>query len=193
MHCHRCNGRGHRPCHSTTLVPGPAGVPRPTGRCWPASRLGGNGPQGTVALTGRENAQRFRVRPRHSQRARHCARKAKPDGPSDRKTGTSPAARAIGRRASARSGADLCHPFAGGQSRRTARTRPGADTGLPPSAQERPFRTVVVTAPANDARRTARPGNPRLSDQNDVSIRQVAGVPLQHPPNQTSPSPGRTA
>ena len=63
-HCHRCNGRGHRPCHDATLASGPAGGqsprralrPRRVGR-WPFVVPGPTGLQGTVPR-GRGNAGR---------------------------------------------------------------------------------------------------------------------------------------
>ncbi len=37
QHLHRFNGRGHRPCHSTTLASGPAGGPKPPASARPAT------------------------------------------------------------------------------------------------------------------------------------------------------------
>jgi hypothetical protein len=68
-HCHRCNGRGHRPCHDATLASGPAGGqsprralrPRRVGR-WPFVVPGPAGLQGSVPH-GQGNALRFLVPP----------------------------------------------------------------------------------------------------------------------------------
>jgi hypothetical protein len=71
-HQRRCQGRGHRPCHSATLTPGQlgaqsprpapappsAGASRPPGRALASVGAGGTGLGGTVAR-GRGNAVRF--------------------------------------------------------------------------------------------------------------------------------------
>jgi hypothetical protein len=70
--CHRCHGRGHRPCHSATLIlgqpgaqsprpapaPPSAGASRPPGRALASVSAGGDGLRGSV-LHGRGNAVRF--------------------------------------------------------------------------------------------------------------------------------------
>ncbi len=81
---HRCNGRGHRPCHSATLTldqpgaqsprpapaPPSAGASPPPGRALASVLPGPAGLQGAVAR-GRGNAVRFLVPP---ARTKHCHR-----------------------------------------------------------------------------------------------------------------------
>jgi hypothetical protein len=69
---HRCNGRGHRPCHSARLIPGqpgaqsprpapappPAGASRPPGRALASCCVGGTGLGGSVPR-GRGKRMRF--------------------------------------------------------------------------------------------------------------------------------------
>ncbi len=73
---HRCHGRGHRPCHRATLIPGqpgaqsprpapappPAGASRPPGRALASAIPGPAGLRGTVPH-GRGNAVRFLIPP----------------------------------------------------------------------------------------------------------------------------------